>query len=81
MPRKIKINPLTDPAKLIRDNWIPRVNSGKIARNNKLDFIIAIERSMDVIPSYVKDFYLNLSPNTLKAVERRKIEIEGSIIR
>jgi 7-cyano-7-deazaguanine synthase in queuosine biosynthesis len=78
---KVKINPLKDPAGLIKNVWIPRIKAGKMARNNKLDFIIAVEKSLDIVPGYLSVFYNNLSINTLHAVERRKLEIDRVIIK
>lgn len=79
--RKAKINPLTDPAGIIKNNWLPRIKKGKMARNNRLDFIIAVGKSLSIVPSYLRVFYSDLSPNTLRAVERRKREIDDSIIK
>lgn len=81
LKNKVKINPLKDPAGLIKNSWIPRIRAGKMARNNKLDFIIAVEKSLDIIPSYLSEFYHNLSINTLHAAQRRRLEIDRAIIK
>lgn len=78
---KVKVNPLRDPAGLIKNSWLPRIKNGRMARNNKLDFFIAVEKSWDLVPGYVRDFYRRLSPNTLRAVKRRKQEVSRSAIR
>lgn len=69
--KKIKINPMKDPKKIIVNKWIPMIKNCKVARDNKLDFLIAIKKSIKIAPYYVRNFYENLSPQTLKAVERR----------
>lgn len=79
--QSVKINPLRDPAGLIKNSWLPRIEHGKMARNNKLDFLIAVEKSLNIVPDYVRIFYQNLSPHTLKTIEKRKQEIAESIIR
>ncbi len=77
----VKINPLTDPAGIIKNSWLPRIKNGKLTRNNKLDFFIAVEKSLKIVPSYVRDFYQNLSLQTLKSIQRRKKEIAKAVIR
>lgn len=77
----VGINPLKDPGGLIKTSWLPRIKNGKMARNNKLDFLIAVEKSLDIVPDYVRNFYQNLPPNTLLAMQRRKKEISQAIIR
>jgi len=77
----VKINPLTDPAGIIKKSWLPRIKSGKLGRNNKLDFFIAVEKSLKIVPNYVRDFYQNLPPQTLKLIQLRKKEIAQAVIR
>lgn len=73
---KIKVNPMTDPSGLIIDKWIPRIINGKISRTNKLDFLIAVKQSLDIVPEKVRKFYLNLSGKTIPDIKKRKEEIE-----
>ena len=74
---KIKVNPMTDPSGLIIDKWIPRIIRGKISRTNKLDFLIAIEQSLDIVPAKIREFYFQLPRKTISNIEKRKKEIEN----
>lgn len=79
--QSVKTNPLEDQGGLIKNSWLPRIKNGKIVRNNKLDFFIAVEKSWEIVPSYVRTFYQGLSSNTLRAIEDRKREIAKSVIK
>lgn len=74
----IKIHPMKDPSGFIINKWIPQIKSGKFTRIKKLDFLIAVEKCLDIVPREVRSFYDNLSPQTLLAIEKRKIEIENA---
>jgi len=73
----IRINPMTDPSGFIIDKWIPQIKLRKFSRIKKLDFLIALEKSLDIIPKRVRRFYNNLPPQTLSAIKRRKEEIDN----
>ncbi len=73
----IKIHPMKDPSGFIIKKWIPEIKSGKFTRIKKLDFLIAVEKCLDIVPKKVKRFYNNLPPQTLLAIENRKREIEN----
>lgn len=73
---KFKINPLKDPSKLMVKKWIPNIKSNKISRSNKLDFLIAIEENIDIVPIIVREFFKELPNQTLSAMLKRRKEIE-----
>ncbi len=73
----IKIHPMKDPSGFIMNKWIPQIKSGKFTRIKKLDFLIAVEKCLDIVPRKVKNFYDNLPPQTLLAMKNRKNEIEN----
>lgn len=73
---KIKVNPMRDPAKLMVNKWIPGIKSGKISRSNKLDFLIAVEKNIAVVPGEVCKFFMELPYQTKLAMSRRKEEID-----
>jgi 7-cyano-7-deazaguanine synthase in queuosine biosynthesis len=73
----IKIHPMKDPSGFIVNKWIPQIKSGKFTRIKKLDFLIAVEKCLNIVPKKVRDFYNNLPPQTLLAMENRKREIEN----
>jgi len=73
---RYKINPFKDPSGLIIKKWIPNIISNQISRSNKLDFLIAIEESIDIVPRAVRDFFENLPKQTLKTMKKRRKEIE-----
>jgi len=74
--QKIKVNPMTDPSGLIINKWIPGIINGKMSRTNKLDFLIAVEKSLDIVPEKIRKFYSNLSGKTISNIKKRKKEIE-----
>lgn len=74
----IKIHPMKDPSGFIINKWIPQIKSEKFTRIKKLDFLIAVEESLDIVPKKIKEFYNNLPPQTLLAIKSRKREIENS---
>jgi 7-cyano-7-deazaguanine synthase in queuosine biosynthesis len=76
----IEVHPLKDPSGFIINKWIPQIKAGNFTRIKKLDFLIAIEKCLEIVPLKVKYFYNNLSPQTLLAVEKRKEEIENAEI-
>lgn len=73
---KFKINPLKDSSKLMAKKWIPNIKSNKISRSNKLDFLIAIEENIDIVPIMVREFFKELPNQTLNAISKRRKEIE-----
>lgn len=76
----IKIHPMKDPTGLIVNKWIPQIQSGRFTRIRKLDFLIAVEKCLDLVPRKVKNFYTNLAPQTRTAILNRKREIESAEI-
>jgi len=76
----IKDHPMKDHSGLIAKKWIPQMLSGKLSRDRKLDLLIAIGKSLKVVPDKVKKIYLNLPRQTLLAIKRRKEEIANAEI-
>lgn len=76
----IKVHPMKDPSGFIVNKWIPQIKLGKFTRIKKLDFLIAVEKCLDIIPKKVKEFYDNLPSQTLLAMKNRKTEIENAKI-
>ena len=54
----------------------PGNKSGKISRSNKLDFLIAVEKNIAVVPREVRKFFMELPYQTKLAISRRKEEID-----
>ncbi len=73
----IKIHPMKDLSRFMVRKWIPEIKLGKFTRIKKLDFLIAVEKCLDIVPKKVRDFYNNLPPQTLLAMKNRKREIEN----
>ncbi len=73
----IKIHPMKDPSGFIVKKWIPKINLGEFSRIRKLDFLIAVEKCLDIVPKKVKDFYSDLPHQTLLAMKKRKEEIKN----
>ena len=71
----LQVNPLTDPVGFIKNIWIPEIIVGKISRSGKLDFYIAMEKSKNILPPYLLQYYNNLPWQTIKAISKRKKEI------
>lgn len=76
----IKIHPMKDPSGFIVNKYIPQIKSSKFTRIKKLDFLIALEKSLDIVPKKAMDFYNNLPSQTLLAIKNRKEEIENAEI-
>lgn len=76
----IKTHPMKDPSGFIVNKWIPQIKSRKFTRIKKLDFLIALEKSLDIVPKMVKKFYNNLPSQTLLSIKRRKDEINSAKI-
>lgn len=76
----IEIHPMKDPSRFIINKWIPQIKSKKFTRIKKLDFLIALEKSLDIVPRMAKNFYNNLPHQTLLAIQNRKKEIENAKI-
>jgi len=75
--RDLEVHPLSDPVLFIKNIWIPEIKAGKISRTGKLDFYIALEKSLNILPQHLSDFYQTLRPITIKAIQRRKNEIKS----
>ncbi len=73
--RNLEHHPLTDPVGLIKNEWIPEIRAGKISREGRLDFYIALEKTLDLVPRYLTEFYKQLPSRTKSAITRRKAEI------
>lgn len=78
--QKVLDYPFSDKPGLIKKQWLPKIKQGQMSRNNKLDFIIALEKNLAGAAPYIKEFYAGLSAQTLGAAARRKKEIENSEI-
>jgi len=76
----IGYHPMKDPAGIIAKDWLPKIKAGKFTRIRKLDFIIATEKCIDIVPRYLRDFYLNLSRQTVASINKRKEEISKAEI-
>jgi len=76
----LKIHPMKDPSGFITRKWIPAIKLGKFTRTKKLDFLIAVEKCLDIVPKKVRNFYNNLPHQTLLAIKKRKNEITNAKI-
>ncbi len=76
----LKTHPMKDPSGLITNKWISKLKSNKFTKIKKLDFLIAIEKSLDIVPKEAKELYKNLPHKTLSAIEERKREIKTAKI-
>lgn len=74
----MKIHPMKDQSGFIVNKYISSIKSGKITRIKKLDFLIALEKTLDIVPKKVRDFYKNLPSQTFLAIKNRKKEIENA---
>lgn len=73
----LMVHPLTDPVNYIKNVWLPEIAVGKISRTGRYDFYIAMEKCKDILPPHLLEYYNNLPWQTLKAISRRKEEIQN----
>jgi len=78
--KKVVDYSFSDKPGLIKKQWLPKIKQGLMSRNNKLDFIIAVEKNLVGAAPYIKEFYDGLPTQTLRAAARRKQEIENAEI-
>jgi len=72
---KYKINPLKDPSGFMVKKWMPNIINNRISRSNKLDFLIAVEENISIVPKKISEFFKKLPKQTLAAISRRRKEI------
>lgn len=73
----LAVHPLSDPSNYIKNIWLPQIAARKISRVGQLDFYIAMEKCINILPPHLIEYYNNLPWQTLKAIDNRKKEIQN----
>ncbi len=76
----MKIHPMRDPSGFLKNQWIPQIKSGKFTIIKKMDFLIAVEKCLDIVPREIRRLHESLPSRTLSAINDRKEKIESAII-
>jgi 7-cyano-7-deazaguanine synthase in queuosine biosynthesis len=74
----LKINPLSDPVGILKNDYLPRFSSFPLKR--QLDMLVAFNAGADFLPPAIKEFTEQRISQNSETVELRQQEIERTII-